>query len=255
MKKLFTFILLLLATGSINAQSRWNVGIQTGCVTNLSRFESGNEEANALFSNNPYKSALLGVNFRYKISEKFAFQSGFHFTEFGFDYGMAKNYSLLKPEKRNSDINTSTCISSIPAMVIMSTPVNCNNVRFIFGAGVSIRGIDTKWKSESEAEITPSEGANAKTTYMTAESKTVNAISPAGTWLIGIEKMLAKGNSFVFSFQGTQGFSTIAESTVHYTASNQDYTHTFINRGSYATMSFAYNFTTFGTRKAARAIK
>jgi hypothetical protein len=231
------------------------VGIQTGCVTNLSRFDSGNEEANALFSNNPYKSALLGVNFRYKISDKFSFQSGFHFTEFGFSYGMAKNYSLLKPESRYSDLASSTCISSIPALVVLNTPVNCNNVRFIFGAGFAIRGIDDKWESDSEAEIPANEGANAKTTYMKAQSKTVNGVSPAATWIIGFEKVLSRGNTMSFTFQGTQGFTTIAESTVSYTAGNQEYSHTFINRGSYATMAFAYNFSSFGTRKANKLLK
>ena len=250
MKKYVSFLVLLAMSYTIQAQSKWNVGIQTGCVTNVAKYESGNEEAHALFSNNPYKSAQLGVIFRYKLSSKFSLQSGFNFTEFGFSYGMAKNYSLLKPEKRYTDLSSSTCISSIPAMFVMNTPVNCNNMRFIFGAGFAVRGIDSEWESDSQEEITASEGANAKTTYMTETSKTVNPVSAAVTWMLGMEKVLPRGNTLSFTFQGNQGLSTIAESTVNYTAGDQNYSHTFINRGSYATFAIAYNFMSFGSRKA-----
>lgn len=255
MKKIVTLAVIILTIGSAQAQSNWNIGLETGGVTNIAKFESGNEEANALFSNNPYQYGMFGINFRYKINNKFSVQSGLNFTELGFNYGMAKNYSLLKPESRNSDINTSTGVVSVPALFILNTPVNCSNVRFIFGAGISVRAINNKWDTENEAEIPANEGANAKTTYMTAESRTVNGVSPAVTWKMGIEKMLSKGNSFSFTFQGTQGFSTIAESTVNYTAGNQEYSHTFINRGSFATMAVAYNFSSFGTSKANKLLK
>lgn len=250
MKNSLLLLILSVSIGSINAQSKWNLGIQTGCVTNISKFESGNEEANALFTNNHFKSMQLGVIARYQINEKFSIQSGMNFTEFGFSYGMAKNYSLKKPLERSSDISSSTCITSLPAMFVLNTPKNCSNVRFIFGLGFALRGIDGEWDNQDQAEIPASEGANSKTTMMIAESRTVNELSGAATWMIGMEKVLRKGNTMSFTFQGNQGFSTIAESTVSYTANDQSYTHTFINRGSYATFAFAYNFSTFGTRKA-----
>ncbi len=254
MKNRLLLLILMVSSGSLQAQSNWNLGIQTGCVTNLSIYDSGNEEANALFTNNQYKSMQLGIIARYKISEKFSIQSGMNFTEFGFSYGMAKNYSLKKPFERSSDISSSTCITSLPAMFVLNTPKNCSNVRFIFGLGLAVRGIDAQWDNQDQAEIPANEGANSKTTMMTAESRTVNELSGAATWMIGMEKVLRKGNTMSFTFQGNQGFSTIAESTVSYTANDQFYTHTFINRGSYATFAFAYNFSTFGTRKANKLI-
>ncbi len=254
MKNKLLILILLVSAGTLNAQSNWNLGIQTGCVTNISKFYSGNEEANALFTNNQYKSLQLGLIARYKINDKFSIQSGLNFTEFGFSYGMAKNYSLKDPFERSSDISSSTCITSLPAMFVLNTPKNCSNVRFIFGLGFAVRGIDGQWNNQDQAEIPANEGANSKTTMMTSESRTVNELSGAATWMIGLEKVLRKGNSMSFTFQGNQGFSTIAESTVSYTANNQFYTHTFINRGSYATFAFAYNFSTFGTRKANKLI-
>lgn len=250
MKKYLLSLFILFSVITLNAQSRWNIGVQTGCATNVSKFESGDEEANALFNNNNFKSISLGVIFKYKISPKFSFQSGFTFTEFGFSYGIAKDYSLLKPRMMEDDIKSSTCISSIPALIVLNTPVNCRNTRFIFGAGFSVRGSDEKWESTGNEEIVASEAANSKNTTMYAETKATSGISAAATWMIGCEKVLKRGNTMSFTFQGNQGLSTIAESTVNYTASDKQYTHTFINRGSYVTFAFAYNFAPFGTRKA-----
>ncbi len=73
--------------------------------------------------------------------------------------------------------------------------------------------------------------------------------------MIGMEKLLRKGNSLSFTFQGNQGLSTISESTVTYTVANKDYTHTFINRGSLVALSLAYNFSPFGTKEASTLMK
>ena len=254
MKNLIVTSILLFSFINLNAQSNWNVGISTGCVTNIAKYSSGNETANALFSNNPSKSIHLAVNFKYKISEKISLQSGFNFTEFGFTYGIAKDYSLLKPFERGDNLSASTCISSIPVLALINTPVNCNNIRFVFGLGATIRGIDSKWDQKDKEEIPADEGGNSKVTYLSAETKTVAALSPAITWQIGIEKVLRKGNTISFVYTGNQGLTTIAESTVQYTASNKNYEHKFINRGSYVSFSIAYSFMPFGSRKALRAV-
>jgi len=242
--------IIILSTLTIQAQSRWGMGIQHGGVTNISRFSSGDEGANALFSNNFTRSLHFAANVRYKISEKFTFQTGISFTEFGFSYGMAKDYSLKKPFERNEDISATTCISTIPVMVLMNTPVNCNNIRFVFGAGVTLRATDSNWDQTDTKEIAPNESGNTGITYLTAESRTTASISPAITWQIGLEKVLRRGNSISFMYTGNQGLTTIAESEVEYTADNKNYSHTFINRGSFVSFSLAYNFMPFGTRKA-----
>src|SRR5688572_8672476 len=134
MKNLLLLLALVISLSTATAQSKWNIGIGTGCVTNIAKFESGDETANAIFHNNFYKSGSFAVNFRYKISEKFLFQSGFNFTEFGFSYKLDKDYSLLDfkgCQEDESDVNSSTCMSSIPTMIIFNTPKNCMNTRFI----------------------------------------------------------------------------------------------------------------------------
>lgn len=256
MKNIFIAgILGLITISSANAQSNWNMGISTGCVTNMTKFSSGDEVANALFENTPFHSFGLGVNVKYKISEKLSFQTGLNFNQVGFTYGIKKDYSLLKPWEGQEDIAASTFMTSIPALVILRTPVNCSNVRFVFGLGASVRGISNNWDQDQMEQILPDEGGNTTTTYMTASSKTTSTISPAITWQIGIERVLRKGNSFSFMFTGNQGLTTIAESTVDYTASNKNYTHTFINRGSYVNLALVYNFMSFGSAKALKAVK
>src|SRR5690349_24957471 len=127
MKKLtLTSILFFTIIASAFSQSKWNIGLSSGCVTNITKFDSGNEEANALFSNYPSKSFGLGVNVRYKISEKFAFQTGMFFSQMGFSYAMAKDYSLLKPFEQHDYLTSQTCMTSIPALVLFNTKTNCN---------------------------------------------------------------------------------------------------------------------------------
>ncbi len=156
---------------------------------------------------------------------------------------------------KNNDVKTSSCISSIPELLVLNTATNCSNVRFIFGAGVSVRGVDNSWESVSSGEIKSYEAANITDTYITAQSGTSATISPAATWMIGMERLLKKGNSITFTFQGNQGLNTVSKSTVNYTVANNNYTHTFVNRGSFVNFVLAYNFSPFGTRKAANQLQ
>ncbi len=256
MKKTFlSIVFLLLFYGITHAQSKWNIGIHNGCVTNVAKFDGGDEEANALFTSQPTKSLNLSVTARYKISERFAIHSGLNFTEFGFTYALSRDYSLLKPFDRDETINSSTCITSIPFLAVLNTPANCNNVRFIFGLGFSVRGIDENWSDEQTAEIETDESGSAKVTSLTARSNSINTVSASATWMIGIEKLLRSGNSFTFTYQGNQGFGSIAESQVGYTIDNRQYMHKFRNRGSFVSFSLGYNFMPFGSRKAKKALE
>src|SRR5205085_8392825 len=142
-------------------------------------------EANALFTNEPFQSVRLAVNARYRINSWMSLQSGFNFTEFGFTYALAENYSLLKPENRLAKLNTSTCISQVPALVIINTPVDCHQLRWIFGAGVMAAGIDDKWESETNTEIKTTENAKTTNTYMSEHSRSLHGATGSIMWLIG----------------------------------------------------------------------
>jgi hypothetical protein len=236
-------------------QSRWNLGIQSGCVTNVSRFVSGDEKANALFSNQFTKTVGLTVTAKYKISEKFALVSGLNFTEYGFTYGLAKDYSLLKPFDRNEEIRSTTCVTNIPFMATINTPVNCNNIRFVFGLGVSAGFSDENWKDVTSAEVEVNESSGARMTSVVATSNSVESVSGSATWMIGLEKVLKNGSLFTFYYTGNQGFYDLAKSTVEYQIDGNSYSHTFANRGSFVQFSLGYQFMPFGSRKVQKQLK
>ncbi|MEP7170589.1 MAG: hypothetical protein ABI855_14560, partial [Bacteroidota bacterium] len=122
MKKiLFTAVIISLAHFSYG-QNRWSIGVMLGGGVNVSKFSGGMENANAFFSNAPHRTGQIGVYARYKICERFSLQSGYDFSEIGFTYLFAKNYSLKKNEKDHFDVmKTSTCISRMPVMMIYNS--------------------------------------------------------------------------------------------------------------------------------------
>ncbi len=252
MKKNLYFLLMLLTFPTVMpAQSRWSIGIQSGLIANVSKFDGGDENADALFSNQPYKTVHLDVSFRYKLSERISFASGFDFSEVGFTYQIEKDYSLMHPEKRAQEINQSTCITGIPVMALITTPMNCTRTRIIAGAGIVLRGVDSKWESEkNETIVDKTNGRSSNEVYISSYSKSTSFLSSAITWTVGFEKELAKGNMLSLSFRGQQGLNSVAKSTVNYSTIESNYTHTFINRGSSVAFVFSYYFAPFGSRKA-----
>lgn len=250
MKKIILFILSVVISVSLQSQPlHWSMGLEAGCVTNVAKFAGGDKEANALFTSELYHSGHLAFNVRYRINKWLSLQNGYRFTQLGFSYALARNYSLLKPENRLAKLNTSTCISQVPVMAIINTPADCHKLRWIFGAGVAATAIDSKWESDSKDEIKTAEGVNTSNTYMTEHSQLLHGVSGSITWLIGIEKILKKGNMIDFKFQANPGLDDIAESTVTYIVNDQSYTHRFTNKGSYVSFSFAYYFQPIGSRK------
>ncbi len=253
MKKLLLLPIFVLLCATLSAQTRWNMGIGLGGTTNCVQFDSGDEMANALFRANYFSSGSLNISFSYKLNEKFSLQSGMDFTEFGFSYSFLKDYSLKDEWMCEPDISASTCITSLPLMFVARTPKTCWNMRFVFGAGFAVRFIDEQWDMTESEDVTISESGVSKTTQVLESAHTVNSVSPAFTWMMGMEKVFRRENSIGFYFKGNQGFNTIAESTVDYRVDGKAYTHTFINRGSFVNFSIAYNFAAFGTRKALKA--
>ena len=83
---------------------------------------------------------------------------------------------------------------------------------------------------------------------MSQESHSIGGTS-SFTWLVGVEKVFKRGSMLDFTFQANYGFSTLAESTVYYTADNKNYHHTFSNDGSYVALAVAYFFRPIGSLK------
>lgn len=250
MKKyvLLTLVLTTLFLNT-NAQSNWNIGLQWSGYGNYSTYSGGMTEASALFSNNVFGSAQLGVLLRYKLSDHWNLQSGFNFSEIGFSYWLANDYSLLDPMEHFSQLRTGTCLSQVPVMAIYNSKLNCKNVRFIAGVGLAINFIDNNWVSYSSASSKEEGVLVVPDVEMTMQASAQTTTSGSFTWMIGAEKVFKRGNMLSFTFNFNHGFADIANSTVNYSVDGKNYTHSFVNNGSWAGLGLTYYFLPLGSKK------
>ena len=252
-KRIYLLALIILTSVYAQAQNRWSVGLQLGVMANHAKYSGGMSDASALFNNNEFGTGQLGIYFRYRITDRLSFQTGYDFSEFGFNYALAKDYNLLNPSEHYAELQTGTCISRIPAIVIYNSKLNCRNMRFIVGGGFTLTAIDNNWESSSSTRVTAEGVENLVPTDMTQQTHSTTSASSSFTWLIGIEKVFKRGNMLALTFQANYGFTNIAESTVSYTANNENYTHTFSNKGSWAGVGLCYYFLPMGSRKHYKA--
>jgi len=249
MKKLLLLVSIFLVGFNSYAQNRWNVGLQLAAVGNMSTYSGGMSDANALFTHAPYGAGQFGVYFRYRLNDRFSLQSGFDGTRIGFNYALAKNYSLLNENEHYNVLQSSAAITRLPVMLIYNSKLNCRNVRFIAGAGFALVALDNKWTSAANTEISSESANNASTTFMSEETHSLGEGTTSFTWLLGVEKVFKRGSMLDFTIQANYGFSDLAESTVYYTADSKDYSHTFRNNGSYAAFAITYYFRPIGSGK------
>lgn len=259
MKKTLFILLLVTSCFAANSQSRWGIGVQLGAGGNISEYSGGMSDANALFSNAAHGSGMMGIYARYKIHERWSFQTGFDFSEIGFTYLLSKDYSLLKPCERYGILRTGTCMSRVPALIVYNSKLNCKNIRFIAGTGFALQGIDNNWKSETFNEVNSEEMNeemnNTRVTKMSEETHATATANASFACLLGAEKVFGKGNMLRIAFEGNHGFSPVAKSTVRYTASGKNYEHTFTNYATFFSFGISYFFKPIGSRKAAAAVE
>jgi len=243
-------MLLMMSADSIHAQTGWNIGIQPGPSTNLSIFDKGDEEASALFGNNMFHGGQISLLSKYHFTEKKAIETGIILSQFGFSYGLSKNYSLKKAFERNEEIKTEIGLITIPAMAVIHTRRNCSNVRFVFGIGAAIQFIENIQDESKYSSTKTDENGNARTSVLTANTSTTEQLSGSLIWKIGIEKLLKKGGALTFTYTGNQGLNKVAESEVTYNSDGNEYRHQFINRASFVNLAIGYQFRNFGSKKS-----
>ena len=242
-------LVFTMAYSGMHAQTGWNIGIQPGPTTNLSLFDKGDEEANALFGNNMFHGGQISLLSKYHFTERKAIETGVILSQFGFSYSLSKNYSLKKAFERNEEIKTEIGMFTIPAMAVIHTRRNCSNVRFVFGIGAAMQFIENM-KDESRYTSTKTdETGNSRTSVLTANTSTTEQVSGSLIWKIGIEKLLKRGGALTFTYTGNQGLNKVAQSDVTYTIDGNEYRHQFINRASFVNVAIGYQFRTFGSKK------
>ena len=253
MKKTLLMLIVSVFAITVNAQSKWNLGIQLGASGNHSQFSSGMTDANALFSATSYGAGHIGFLARRGISSHFSLQSGIGFSSVGFAYRIAEDYSLLKTtECSGNELRVGTCITRVPVSLIYNSNLNCKNIRFIAGIGFAVGFVDTKWNTEVMNTVEGGELGNTAASVMKTQVRSTNNANGSFTTMLGVEKVFSRGNMLSLTFEGNWGFNKIAESTVNYTVDNKNYNHTFSNSGSYCGVALTYYFLPAGSKKAGR---
>jgi hypothetical protein len=250
MKKILTLAAALVICASATAQTGWRVGVTAGSFGNHSNFSGGNSNASALFMHQKYGSGMLGVLFRKQINNHWSIQTGLNFSSVGFQYAMAKDYSLTQPKSHYMLNKVSTGIGSIPATIIYNFNPNCKNVRWFVGAGVSLVGGGSTFKSDSkEASSTEATSMGVSSAGMTQTVSSSPFTVLNGHWMFGVEKMYRRGTMLSLTAWFNRGFTPIATSSVTYNVNGQTYNHTFTNFNNYAGLTLSYYFKTLVSHK------
>src|SRR5688500_4154871 len=118
MKKLITLAAALVLVTGASAQSSWRMGVTLGAMGNHSQYNAGMQTASALFTANHFGTGSLGLVFRKTINSHLSFQTGFNFSQMGFEYSMARDYNLTRPFEQHMTNRVGLGIASIPATLI-----------------------------------------------------------------------------------------------------------------------------------------
>lgn len=247
MKNIF-IILLVIHTISGFAQSKeWRIGIQFGMHGSQSVYSGGMADAHARFSSNSFAAPSLDISARYDLNEKWMFLSGLGFSQTGFDFAIAENYSLLGKERKYTSIRSSIPLVQIPMIAAYKTNLNCRNIRYFIGCGLVLNF--TGDSITNSYTVTGNEVTMPDTSYLNSivSNKKQTTIDPR--FVAGCEKLFKKGGILSISFLAHFGTQQLMHATVNYTIDGTRYWHEFKNNGMYCGIVFSYFFKNFGWEK------
>ena len=241
MKKGLVFILAICFSTLSIAQTGLSYGISLGVSGNGADYLSGDSDANALFYNNDFGKGNINFTARYFFNEHWSLQSGLGFSSIGFNFALAKDYSLLKKEDHFTQNNLSISILQVPVTAIYAFTPTCKNSRWFICAGFATM---SNYENTNKESTTSSEEVDATNNpYSLEQTVTSEQFTVlTGQFIGGIEKVFNKGGILQLAAVANWGFSNIAYSTVSYTINNKDYSHTFSNKGNYFGFAVTYYF-------------
>ncbi len=241
MKKLISTLICVGTIVFASAQKGISYGATFGIAGNHSTYVGGSSDANALFNHNDYGKATLGFTARYFFNKHWSVQSGMGISSIGFEYALAKDYSLLKKDDQFTKNNLGISVLQIPLTAIYAFNPNCKNNRLFVGAGFATMSNFNNVNQTSHA--LPSGGDAASNSLYLDQTITANKFTViTGQVMGGVEKTLKKGSILQFGLIANFGFSNIATSAVSYTVDNKLYTHSFANNGNYCGFMLTYYF-------------
>jgi len=256
MKKAILLLVMGISSLYLSAQENntWRFGVQWGAHDNMSKFSGGSPNANARFHHNEFGGGSFDLVARYDLDRHWMGTIGLGFNSFGFNFALAENYSLLTLQNRFSSVQTDFVGVEIPLMIYYKFNLNCKNARWLIGGGFAANFTDGN--TVSKHFVQNNDGA-ASSDYLNSISTSNNGGHAMLRFAVGREKVFKRGSIFNASLIFNAGMDEIAKATVNYTVDNQNYSHSFSNKGNFVGLRLTYFFkpyTSFkSTKKAAQS--
>jgi hypothetical protein len=244
MKKIIFFIAIasIVSPSFSQTANSWRLGVHLTSINNPSYYSGGSAEANALFNQRDFGSGALGVTWRYFYNEHWSLQSGLAFGSLGFEFSMAKDYSLMNKGSQYAVNRAGFGTAQIPLTVLYDFKPNCNNVRFFVGAGISVLSRTNTTEQTVNKEPNGETPVSASVLYLNQTVNSGKSTSLTGQFMFGVEKNLKHGGMLQLGLLFNKGTNDIASTTVNYNVNNTAYSHNFTNRGDYWGLTLGYYF-------------
>lgn len=244
MKKILSTLLFAGSIMSVSAQTGISYGATFGIGENNAAYAGGMTDAHALFYQNDHDKGSFGFVARYFLDNHWSIQSGLGVSSLGFDFALAKNYSLLKKDDHFTQNGLSITVLQVPFTAIYAFNPNCKNNRWFVGAGFATMSNTSNVNQTSH--VLPEGDASSNVSYLDQTMTSDKFTVLTGQLMGGIEKTFKRGSILQFGLTANFGFSNIATSQVSYTIDNKLYEHTFNNQGDYWGFMLTYYFKPLG---------
>lgn len=242
MKKIALIAFACIGFGVIAQEANtWRLGIQMGAIGSHPKFAGGMDQANARFHVNPFGSGYLDFSLRYDINAHWMLFGGMGLRGVGYNFAIADNYSLLHRSKQFSLLESSSLVLDMPVMAAYKFKLNCQNWRWIVGAGLNLSFASAGYTG-SYADC-PTEGTGIPpNSWFNTEVTYSGGTFMQSQWLVGREKLFKRGSIFSVSLVANHGWRSMADARVTYQIDGINYEHRFKNNGNYCGLRLAYFF-------------
>ncbi|MBU1720292.1 MAG: hypothetical protein KKA07_14610, partial [Bacteroidetes bacterium] len=221
--------------------------INLGCHGADTRFVSGMTTAHARFSADGFSASSFDLTARFDQNDRIMILTGLGFTQTGFDFAIAENYSLLSRYREYTTIRSALPEVQIPFLVAWKSRINCRNHRYFIGGGLVMNFMgDTLI---NEYYVAGNEVVTADTSYMSANFTAVHQARIDPRIIAGVEKVFRKGGMFSVSLVAHFGTKRLLDATVRYSLDGSSYWHHFASNGTYLGLNFSWYFRPFGWKK------
>lgn len=247
MKKILILILITLSLSVFAQDNQWRLGVQLGFHGSNARYSGGMTDAHSRFYSDGYSAPSWDFTARNDINEHWMLLTGIGFTQTGFNFAIAENYSLLGKGHKYTNIQSSIPLLQIPILGAYKTRLNCRNTRWFIGGGFVLNF--TSDKVNTSSSVNGDDVTKLDSAYLNAQVNSGKYVTVDPRFIIGRERVLKHGGIFSVSFLAHFGTRELMHATVNYSLDGTQYWHKFTNKGSYCGIVFSYYLPYIGSKK------